>query len=218
MLQRANETKRKGTAMTMTIKEFCEKHLACREGREWAEGCGAEDMSELWQRDEMLWEWRLWIATRDGVLSRNEPLWYACWSVRQIWPLLGDPRSRAAIETVERFVEGKATPEEVVEARSAACAANAAAAAANAAAAALAKARAAQSQWLRENTSPNFASYMEDAVGSKGRGSSELSAEVVVPDVSAVPSCWSERNPISGAVVGVLALALAIALAMAMGE
>ena len=45
---------------------------------------------------------------------------FACWSVRQIWPLLQDPRSRVAIETVERFIDGNATLKEVVEARQAA--------------------------------------------------------------------------------------------------
>ena len=151
--------------MTMTIKQFCDKYGACREGREWALNCGAKDMADLWKREDLRWEWRLWIAKRAGVMPRNDLLRFACWSVRQVWPLLSDPRSRAAIETVERFAEGKATLAEVEEARIAATAAYAYVASdadAYAAYAAAARdARAAQSQWLRENTTPNFGDQEE---------------------------------------------------------
>jgi len=39
--------------VTMTIKEFCDKHSACSSGREWALSCGASTMQKLWQRDDL---------------------------------------------------------------------------------------------------------------------------------------------------------------------
>lgn len=45
---------------------------------------------------------------------------FACWCVRQVWPLLTDKRSRRVIEIVEAFTHGKATLEELDAARIAA--------------------------------------------------------------------------------------------------
>ena len=108
--------------MTLSIKEFCNKHSACPEGRRWALSCGATTMQELWQRDDLKHEWRMWIV-KFGVLTKPELLRFACWSVRQIWPLLTDERSRKAIETVELFSDGKVTIAGVESAACAACAA-----------------------------------------------------------------------------------------------
>lgn len=170
--------------MEMTVKYFCDKHfLACTEGRDWALATGCATMQELWLRDDMRYEWRMWIIRRDGVLTRNELLRFACWSVRQVWHLLTDERSKATIEVVERFIERKATVAEVRLARdaayaaytattttataayatyayAAACTVGAATAEAAAYAAAYAStdtARASQARWLIENTKPNFA-------------------------------------------------------------
>ena len=62
-------------------------------------------------------------------------LW-ACWCVRQIWPLLTDERSRRAVIVAERFARGTATTEELSAAWAAAwdAARDAASAAASAAA------------------------------------------------------------------------------------
>jgi hypothetical protein len=171
--------------MTMTIAEFCTKHGACAEGREWAIATGLTTMSELWKRADITPEWRVWIATRDDVLTDRTLLLFACWCVRQVWHLLTDDRSRSAIEVAERFADGKATAEELdaafaaawaaasdagyaasadwaadIAAAKAAWAASAAASDASAAAsdasAAAGDARAAQSSWLIENATPNF--------------------------------------------------------------
>ena len=123
------------TNMDMTIEEFCDKHSACADGKEWALSCGAASMHELWRRKDLNPEWRLWIATQPGVFSEKELRLFGCWCVRQIWPLLTDGRSRKAVDVAELFADGKATREEL-------CAAGAAA-------------RAAQDIQLRELT-PNF--------------------------------------------------------------
>ena len=87
--------------MTMTIERFCDKHLACADGRRWALSCGSTTMDELWKREDLKHEWREWIYTREGVLSRTDAIRFACWSVRKIWHLLTDERSCKVIEVVE---------------------------------------------------------------------------------------------------------------------
>ena len=57
----------------------------------------------------------LWMADATRALRL-----YACWCVREtpigdgrkVWDLLTDPRSRAAVETAERYARGKATSAE----------------------------------------------------------------------------------------------------------
>jgi hypothetical protein len=115
---------------TMTINEFCDKHGACEDGREWAISTGEPDMDALWRREDIKPEWRVWIATRPGVLPDRELRLFACWCVRQVWHLLTDERSRNAVEVSERFSDGLATKEELFVARNAAWAARATASAA----------------------------------------------------------------------------------------
>ena len=150
-----------------TIKEFCDKHNACRGGREWAL-THCKDMNEVWQTARP--EWLMWVATRNGVLTDSERRRFAVWSARQVQHLMTDERSLNAIDVADRHVNGAATDEELAAARAAAtasadaayaayAAADAARAAARAASADAARAAAesAQAQWLRENTKPNFA-------------------------------------------------------------
>ena len=132
----------------MNITEFCTLHDACFEGCEWALATGCETMDELWQRDDMRLDWRLWIATRPGVLDDRTLRLFACWCARQVWHLLTDERSRHAVETAERYANGDATDEELTNAQAAAqAAAWTARAAGEAAAAALAAARASGAAW-----------------------------------------------------------------------
>jgi hypothetical protein len=107
----------------MKITEFCALHDACAEGLEWASGTGCTTMADLWKREDMLPEWREWIATRPGVLEDRELRLYACWCARQIWHLLTDERSRTAVEVAERHAMGAATAEELAAAMAAAAAA-----------------------------------------------------------------------------------------------
>ncbi len=149
-----------------TIAEFCEYFRACPEGRDWALA-NCQSMADAWTKLKP--EWLIWVATRDGVLDERTLRKFSCWSVRQIWHLLTDERSRHAVEVAERFSDRQATDEELAAAwdaaSAAASAAHAAASAASAAAwaaasaasaAAWAAARAAQAQWLRSNATPCF--------------------------------------------------------------
>jgi len=104
----------------ISIQEFCERHDACKEGRDWAiENC--ESMQDAWNKLQP--EWLIWVATRQGVLTDRELRLFACWSVRQVWHLLTDERSRNAVEVAERFAEGNATQDELTAASYAARAA-----------------------------------------------------------------------------------------------
>ena len=102
--------------MTNEVSEFLKKHDACGEGFKWAvENC--KTMEEVWNTAKP--EWFIWLATREGVLPEMDLHRFACWSVRQIWDMLKDERSRNAIEVKERWIEGKATDEELAAARDA---------------------------------------------------------------------------------------------------
>jgi hypothetical protein len=156
----------------MNVIEFCDKFGACRDGRDWAVATGEIEMAAIWKRDDLMPEWRIWIATRPGVLTDRELRLFACWSVRQVWHLLTDERSRNAVEVAERYANGEATANELASAGAAAwwaagdaaraawwSAGDAAGAAWWAAgdaarAAARAAARDAQSRYLLDNTTP----------------------------------------------------------------
>ena len=149
----------------LTIDEFCDKHNACADGREWALA-HCENMADAWVKlpDDYL----IWVATRPGVLTDLELRQFALWCARQVEHLMEDERSKEALNVVERFLNGEATQEELKAARSAADAAARSADARSAAAdaarfaarsaadAAWSAARSAQVKYLRENTKPNF--------------------------------------------------------------
>lgn len=149
----------------MTIQEFCALHRACGDSREWAvRNC--KTMQDVWRDTKP--EWLIWMATRQGVLDDRTLRLFDCWSVRQVWHLLTDERSRHAVEVAERYASGCATDEELAAAMAAAWDAASAAArdavrdAASAAAwaaawdAASAAAMDAQAEWLRQHATPSF--------------------------------------------------------------
>jgi hypothetical protein len=101
----------------LTIEKFCDKNSACADGKEWAtQNC--KTMTGAWEKLKP--EWLIWVAARDGVLTDRELRLFSCWSLRQVWHLLADERSKHAVEVAERYAEGKATESELAAAWAAA--------------------------------------------------------------------------------------------------
>ena len=102
----------------VTVSEFCDKHRACTDVAGWCRDNSLLDvrMSELWDREDLIPEWRVWIATRNGVLCDRDSRLFGCLCVRQVWHLLDDVRSRTAVEVSEHYANGNATAEELSEA------------------------------------------------------------------------------------------------------
>jgi hypothetical protein len=97
----------------LTIEQFCDKHNACEEGRDWALA-NCSSMIDAWNK--LPPEWLVWVATRPGVLTDKELRLFAVFCVRSVEHLLTDQRSKNAIEVAERFVNGDATDEELAAA------------------------------------------------------------------------------------------------------
>jgi hypothetical protein len=106
----------------MTVEDFCRRHLTYKEEEEWAVSTGCATMDELWARPDFWPEWRVWVATRTGVLDARTLRLFGVWCVRQVWHLLDDS-SRTAVEVAERFEVGAAKRDELDAARNAADAA-----------------------------------------------------------------------------------------------
>jgi hypothetical protein len=83
---------------------------------EWAAARGLkyEPMEATYRHPELPYEWRKWALTRPGVCNDRDLRLFACRCVRetpladgrQVWDLLTDPRSRAAVEVAERYARG----------------------------------------------------------------------------------------------------------------
>lgn len=106
-----------------TLKNWLEEHGACEDGSRWALRTGCETIEEVWLRDDLKPEWRIWVATRKSMVADRILRKFACACVRQVWHLLTDERSRNVVEVAERFADGNATKEELKQAKHAAWAA-----------------------------------------------------------------------------------------------
>jgi hypothetical protein len=120
----------------MNMKNWLRKHDACPEGYAWAVST-CSTMQEVW--DTAKSEWLVWVATRPGVLDDDTLIRFLQKCAEYLGVNMTIRRSRCAVETAERFCDGKATIEEL--------------AAANAA---MDTTFTAQAQWLRANATPNF--------------------------------------------------------------
>jgi len=96
-----------------TIEEFCDRHDACRSGREWALA-NCESMQDAW--DRLKPEWLLWVATRLGVLTNKELRRTAVYCARRAEHFMTDASSKAAIAVAERHINDEATDEELAAA------------------------------------------------------------------------------------------------------
>lgn len=151
----------------MTIEEFCDKHNACPDGRNWALA-NCKDMQEVWETARP--KWLVWVATRSGVLTDRELRLFAVWAARQVQHLMLDQRSITALDVAERHANGLATDGELNAAYTAAwqvanqtdewtpawIAAWAADSNANSAAVWITVWSVAHAAWLRANTTPTF--------------------------------------------------------------
>lgn len=124
----------------MDLKQWLEDSAGRRDGKEW-ELANCKTFEDVWANARP--GWLLWVATSPGVLTDKEFRLFACWSVRQVWHLLTDDRSRTAVEVSERYANGLATDGELAAALAAALDSTRAVAWDDARAAALAAARAA---------------------------------------------------------------------------
>ncbi len=100
------------------LSDFLDKNDACDDGRDWALATGCETVAELWLRDDLKPDWRIWLACR--VLPKNVLRKFACRCVRETWHLLADERSRNAVEVAERHADALATDDELAASRAAA--------------------------------------------------------------------------------------------------
>ena len=113
----------------MKTKDFLKKHDACPAGARWALSI-SEDMADVWNAmiEQGKHDWLRWTATKPGVFPDSVLRKLACRCVREtpwadgrkVWDLLGDDRSRRAVEVAERYADGKATETEMAAAARAA--------------------------------------------------------------------------------------------------
>ena len=66
---------------------------------------------------------RLWVVLRDSVIDPKTSRLFAVWCARQVQRLMIDSRSISAVDTAEKFANGKASLEELQTASAAASAA-----------------------------------------------------------------------------------------------
>jgi len=95
------------------LKKFLKKHNACSGGKDWALSTGATTCAEIWSRDDLRPDWRVWMAMRDGVLDHKTLVQFAVFCARQNWDLLKDDRSKNAILITEKWLKGETTLEDV---------------------------------------------------------------------------------------------------------
>ena len=126
----------------VSIAAFCAQHGACVPGAAWAAKQPEKRMRDLWRRSDLRPEWRIWVATRPGVMCDRDTRLFACWCAtctplgdgRTSAALLTDPRSREAVRVTVRYALGAASAEQLATAYTTAARAAAAAYAAYAAA------------------------------------------------------------------------------------
>ncbi|MEN6546032.1 MAG: hypothetical protein ABFE07_08335 [Armatimonadia bacterium] len=94
-------------ATAIEFRQWLFRNDAWADVREWANG---RTLKEAWATCPRA-DWMLWILEKLGYADDRTLRLFACWFVRQVWHLLTDPRSRAAVEVAERYARGEATAE-----------------------------------------------------------------------------------------------------------
>jgi len=106
--KRIKRNNKKRRRRMMTIKDFCMKHKACKEGYERAKHF--KNMDDFLENSEDYAD-VIWACTR--VMTKKERVQFSCWCFRQIWDLLKAERSKNVIIVGEKYVQGLATEEEL---------------------------------------------------------------------------------------------------------
>lgn len=112
--------------LNLTPKQFCDATGACGEGRAFA--LTQPTMADVWDKCPRP-DWLLWILYKLNRQPNDRTLrLFAVWCARntplsdgrKVGDLLTDPRSLAALEVAERYVNGNATDRELAAAEAAA--------------------------------------------------------------------------------------------------
>jgi len=110
------------------IIKFLDQNSACQSARDWAEEQGHKTLGDVWKDETLKPKDRVWIATRPGEVDDMTLRRFSLYAARQVQHLMTDPRSIAALETVERYIQGEATQKDLAAVGDAAWAAALAAA------------------------------------------------------------------------------------------
>jgi len=102
----------------MNIHDFLENHNACDDGATWALATGCSTIEEIWVREDLKFDWRMWIAVR--VLEEKTLIKFSTRCVREIWHILPDDRSRNAVAAAEQYAAGNCSEENFAAASAAA--------------------------------------------------------------------------------------------------
>jgi hypothetical protein len=103
----ADESK---TSTASEVTEFLERHRACAKARPWAGRWST--LAEAWDNCPVP-DWLIWARKQAGFEDVEALQVWACWCVRQVAHLMTADECTEALEATERFVEGKATAEEL---------------------------------------------------------------------------------------------------------
>jgi hypothetical protein len=100
------------TTTATELSEFLEQHRACSKARPFA--ARYSSLAEAWDNCHVP-DWLIWCRDKAGFKDGPALRVWACWCVRQAVDFMTAPGSRQALEVAERFVEGKATSQELAE-------------------------------------------------------------------------------------------------------
>jgi hypothetical protein len=100
------------TTIDSEVLEFADRHGVCRKVRPAA--ARYSTLAEGWDNCNVP-DWMIWCRKKAGFEDVQALRVWACWCVRQALDLMTAPESRQALEVAERFVEGKASAEELAD-------------------------------------------------------------------------------------------------------
>lgn len=93
---------------------WCTRYGACEDATAWVSQY--DDWADAWDACERA-DWMLWLMRKKHIGNDRDLRLFACWCVRQVWHLLKDESSKAAVEVAERYANGAATKWELAAAR-----------------------------------------------------------------------------------------------------